>query len=482
MHQSQITSSRNHTANQNLLKAATWAASAVAVAYLLLNGTDTYPSTVLAYVLFCVGIVSIACWTLWRGPSIEARSTMLQLLPILLLALSIRLVAAQLPGHAFDLPINMGWAKSAAQLGLIRSYKEQIGGNILPNYPPVIMGFYWLTGLLYQGTISPAFDSLLPSYAVIIRFPAIFADLVVCCVIAVVAQKLDIGRRWTWPSLAYALHPVAIYDSSIWGQTDSIYALWMLLALFAIALRHWAIAGLWTACALLTKPQAAAMLPVMLTVAARGWPKGMAFLGGAAFATLAILVPFAVAGAIDPVTEVYRQTVGGYHNGVSIGAHNFWAIFNRTARLSDNELAFELISFRASGLVLLSVATAAILWRLRQSLYFPVTPRQRLLGVLLSAALTTSAMFIFATEMHERYQFAYVVLALPVAIVTRRGAVLYAATSVLIFVNILGALAFGPFPPLLVPKVVGVLQIVLFVATLWAAPRLVLEARPCARR
>jgi Gpi18-like mannosyltransferase len=249
----------------------------------------------------------------------------------------------------------------------------------------------------------------------------------------------------------------------------------MFLALFALSCGRWLAVGVWTACALLTKPQAAAMLPVLLVVLSRHLPRSAAFFGGALITGVAILAPFYVGGALDAVFAVYQRTVGGYYNGVSIGAHNFWAIFHRTARLSDDELALNLISFRSAGLMLLTVATLAILWRLKTSLIFPRTQREHLLGVLLAGALTTSAMFIFATEMHERYQFAYILLALPIAAVSRRGAMLYVATSALIFLNLLGSLAFGPVPAAIFPKIVGVLQVVLFLLTVRIAPNLIAD-------
>ena len=448
-------------------------ASGVLLPVLFLKGGATLHSILLAYALFAVGVLAMLAWNVVGRSSPQTRATQTRLLPILFLALTIRLIAAQLPGHDFDLPINKGWTQSAAQLGLARSYGEQVGGNVLPNYPPFILILYWLAGSLYQFAISPPFDPLLPDFDVVVRFPAIAADLAACVIVAVVARKAGVRERWPWVAMAYALHPAAVFDTAVWGQTDSVYALWMLLALAALSLGHWRAVGAWTACALLTKPQAAAMFPVLLMVLVRNLPRSAAFFSGAILAAIAILAPFLAGGALDAVLAVYQRTVGGYYNGVSIGAHNFWAIFHRTARLSDDELALNLISFRNAGLLLLTVATLLILWRLRTSLLFPRTQRQRLLGVLLAGALTTSAMFIFATEMHERYQFAYVLLALPVAAVSRVGAFLYAATSCLIFLNLLGSLAFGPVPAALFPKIVGVLQIVLFLLTVGMAPKLV---------
>ena len=220
------------------------------------------------------------------------------------------------------------------------------------------------------------------------------------------------------------------------------------------------------------------MLPVLLVVLVRYLPRSLSFFGGAPIAGVSILVPFIVGGTLDAVIAVYQRTIGGYHNAVSIGAYNFWWIFHRTHRQSDDTLALNFIPFRSVGLLLFAAATLWVLWQLKRSLLSPRDERHHVLGVMLAGALVTSAMFIFATEMHERYQFAYVLLALPAAVASGAGAFLYAATCGLIMLNLLGAFAFGSvdmalfrmFPAL--PKGIGVLQVVLFILTVQMAPKL----------
>lgn len=443
------------------------------------HAPHTLRSILLAYGLFALGMLGAIVWNLIARPSRETIDIQLRVLPILLLALTVRLIAAQSPGFAFDLSINKGWAQSAAQLGLARSYTEQLGGNVLPNYPPLMIIFYWLTGTIYQFVLSPAFDPSLADFNVVIRFPAIIADLVACIVMAMVSRRAGIELRWTWAALIYALHPIVIYDTGVWGQSDSIYALLMLVALYALSRERWLMVGVWTACALLTKPQAAAMLPVLLLVLIWRLPRSVAFFGGAFMAGLVVLFPFIVGGSVDAVFAVYQRTIGGYYHAVSIGAYNFWAIFHRTARHGDEDLALKFVTFRSAGLLLFAAASILVLWRLRRSVIFPRDQHQHLLGVLLAGALTTSAMFIFATEMHERYQFAFVLLALPVAVVSRAGAALYGATCCLILLNLLGQFAFGPVDVALfrmlpsLPKLIGVLQVGLFFLTVGMAPKLV---------
>ena len=105
---------------------------------------------------------------------------------------------------------------------------------------------------------------------------------------------------------------------------------------------------------------------------------------------------------------------------MGIGAYNLWEILPGIPALSDEDFAFGRVTYRSAGLLLFAAATLLVLWRLKEALLFPRSERQHLLGVLLAGALTTSAMFLFCTEMHERYQFAFVLLALPVAAASRR--------------------------------------------------------------
>ena len=444
----------------------------------LQQGSDTYRSILLAYSLLTLGGFGAIVWTRMVQSDPPTMGMQTRLLPILFLALTIRLIAAHSPGFDFDLTVNKGWAQSAAQLGLARSYDEQLGGNVLPNYPPLMITLYWATGTLYKFALSPAFDALLPDYGIVIRFPAIVADLAACVVVTMVARRAGLHRKWAWVALAYALHPVVLYDTGVWGQSDGIYALWMLLALYALACKRWFWVGAWTACALLTKPQAAAMLPVLLLVLVRNLPRTVSFFGGAFLAGLATLFPFIAGGTLGAVLAVYQRTIGGYYKAVSIGAYNFWTIFHGIAERSDEDIALGVVTFRTAGLLLFAVATMLVLWRLRRSLIFPCNERQHLIGVLLAGALTTSAMFIFCTEMHERYQFAFVLLALPAAAVSGAAAILYGATSCLILLNLLAefplgsvdAAFFNMLPAL--PKVIGAMQVVLFLVAVKMAPEI----------
>jgi Gpi18-like mannosyltransferase len=451
----------------------------------------------LAYAIFFAGVLVVLFRDIHLHPPRDVVLEHGTLAAVLCLALTVRLLAAQSPGHGFDMHVNIGWAYSATQLGFARSYVEQLNDNLLPNYPPPILMAFWLAGKVYALGVSGNIDPMSPSFSVAVRLPAIAADMATCIVLTRIARDTGAPRVGAWIALAYALHPVSIYNSSVWGQTDGIYALWMLLALHALARGRWAMVGVWTATALLTKPQAVTLVPVVAVIMLKNARHAVPFAAGAAIACAAILLPVVLGGALHAVVAVLGNIVSGYFNAanldlhnfwaafhrtanaVSTGAYNFWAIFHRTARQSDTELALGVIPFRTVGLLLAALATTLSLWRLRRSLLAPRSAPERQLAVLLAGALTVSAFFIFATAMHERYQFAFVVLALPVAMYSLAGGLLYATTSGLILLNVLGAMPFGSLDAAMfraipaLPKAIGVLQVAIFCLTVAKAPQLV---------
>lgn len=445
------------------------------------KSTDILLVILLPCWLFSLGVLLLMIWDITFDVPKETESRQITLLAILFLALVVRLAAAQKPGYGFDVSVNKGWARSAVSLGLAHSYTEQLDGNQLPSYPPLSITLFWLTGQFYKHAISPDFDAKLPAYDIVIRFPALVADLAACLILALIAGRLGWRRGRILLPLAYALHPVVLYDTGVWGQTDGIYTLWMLLSLSDMSHRRWGRTGLWTACAILTKPQALPLLPVVLFVSLRHWRSASLFLGSVLLATLFILLPYLTGGVLKPIIAVYTQTMGGYFNGVTNGAYNFWTALYGTAGREDTGLVFGLISFRTVGLSLFVLAGFAVLLRMRRML-FSALPSQRMVGTLFTGALLASAFFLFTTEMHERYHFAYVLLALPIAALSPAGAFLYIGTSIMILLNIVAMLPFGHLDSALfrewaaLPMFIGTAQVFLFALSIGWGPKLVAGA------
>ncbi len=374
------------------------------------------------------------------------RSLHVAILPaILICAFLLRFALSPMQGLDFDIGVNQGWARSAVELGLARSYTEQVGGNMLPNYPPFSLMIFAATGHIYKTVISPDYDTSLLAHRMMIKFPAILADVLLCLSFAVLIGRWR-GRKYGLMAAAvFALHPAAIYESAVWGQTDSIFTLFIVASLIALLWEAPGIAGGLITLALLTKMQTIAVLPlfaVLYLLKPKWIPRGLI---GSVVVLALVLLPFALGGTLNAVWGVYSGSVG-YYPIVSSAAYNFWwsLLADDAWSKQDSELLFGIISFRNAGILIVATIMATTLWMLRQRLKSTDGWARQLIVLFSISSLFALAFFLFMTEMHERYLYPFIALGLPLAFLSVEGAVLYGFISLLYFLNLLGFLPVSP--------------------------------------
>ncbi len=395
--------------------------------------------------IFLLAIAVAACYVFAAARTLSLNRWIPRLLLILLVGLAIRLAWADHPGFSFDVSVNKGWAKSAVMLGLTHSYTEQLNDNQLPSYPPLSIMMFAATGHLYQLLWSPTYDDAAFAYHIAIKLPAILADLGLAVLAFFFLRRWSVAAGLAGATIM-ALHPAAVHDSAIWGQTDSIYTLALLAALFAASRLRWGWSGALLAAACLLKPQSAPVVPVLLLAAALAGRRPFArFVGCGACLTLLVLLPFAIGGTLDDVIAVYTSTVGHYFNGMTHNAFNVWfALYGAGPILDDSTLFFGIASYRSVGFILFAVALAWILGSMRRQLRWSKGKEQTFaLALMLTSALACYAFFLLLTQMHERYLFAYVALGLPLILTGRTGIALYVSTSLVFWFNIFDILPVG---------------------------------------
>ena len=143
--------------------------------------------------------------------------------------------------------------------------------------PPVLLYPFWLLGRFYQGFFSPLFGRNRLSEPDMLRFmlrlPGFAADLFAgALIVRVLRQRRSLQfRSVLFATVAYLFNPALIFDSAYWGQTAAIHTLFMLLSLIAIEREAGAWAGAMIPAAILTKPQALAIAPLVFLLA---WREG----------------------------------------------------------------------------------------------------------------------------------------------------------------------------------------------------------------
>ena len=378
---------------------------------------------------------------------------------LLAAALAARLLLMPLP-DPFDADLTtfwLPWMAYGAGHGLAQLYQH---GAPLVNYPPLYLTLLVGLGKLY-GLLVPGF-AYTPLQSVLIKLPAVLADLAIAVLLYAAARSLALGDRsegprW-FPLLAaglWALNPAILYVSAFWAQVDSIHTLWMLAALLAALARRWGWSGVFMGLALLTKLHAAVLLPLLLVLAWRHSRRAV-LMGALGLAgTLALgLLPVVLGGAGDHVLAAYFGSVGFYPK-LSVNAFNGWflvqslsaQVFGRD--LLDTARVVGPVTLRWVGLGLLAVYAALLMGRLWPALQPPTAGRPWLgaatrLLVFFAAGLLVFGFFSLPTEMHERYGLpALAFLALPAAR-WRRVLWPYLLLTAAFTANLLRVLPWGP--------------------------------------
>ena len=165
----------------------------------------------------------------------------------------------------------------------------------------------------------------------------------------------------------------------------------------------WGLAAL----AILIKPQAFSLLPVIgvwtiLRLEPRKWWR--AALGFAAIFVVGA-APFQIGHPWNWLPNVYISGAAYYHE-TSVNAFNLMALIGGL-RVNDGETAFG-ISYFAIGMTMLGPLYAFVAWMLWRR------PDRR--NLLFASFLAIFGFFMLAPRMHERYFYAAVVFALPLAL------------------------------------------------------------------
>lgn len=416
--------------------------------------------------------------------AIGATRTTFLLSGILLLGLLLRLALAPARGYDFDVGTNQGWAKSATVLGMTQSLTEQTDGTMLPNYPPFSMMIFSATGHLYQSLLSPSFDRFAPVFRIVIKLPAILADLLTALLLFAILRRSRGMRSGLFAALAYVLHPAVFYDSAVWGQTDALYTLFIVAALWVAAKKQWMLTGCFSALAVLTKVQAVILFPTVLLFLLRGRKQALQIVTGGIVTFLVVLAPFLVNGNGKNIADIYLHTVGTY-SSLTFGAYNLWqGLLGSSAGQPDTTLLFPFVTLRTVGLLLFGALTVFMLLLRGKDIARPNRSKPLPELPMLLTALTAYAFFLFTTEMHERYLFPLMALALPLLFVSWQGAVLYCLSSLLFLLNLLGVLPwtaidralFSLFPNL--PSFIGTAQVFTYVGMFLVVLRLSKASHP----
>lgn len=381
----------------------------------------------------------------WTGDNIPMRALRwlgsrrgLAYLALMALALIVRVIIAPRIVVTQDLLAYTTWGQVFDQAPL---HVYSVGGmnpqsTLVPVYPPVaiylfgaVEKIYFTLGALCGLSLS---HNLLasPSLMLAMKTPGILADLALLTIMYV--KACAVMPRWlAWLlGATYALSPGVLIMVVVWGQSDSIVLLLVVLGLLLVARKQGIWAGILLALAVGFKPQPVIYLPLALVYLTRWGGPRVALRGIAAFfaTTLVVWLPY----LLPPHPEVIalgRNLAVNASFEYPYASHTGWNLWFALGLQQRNAAAALFGSYsltEVSGVLFLVILVIVLLGFWRDG------SEGRLWA---GAAVVALSFFAIGTLQYERYLFPALGLFFLAAIAHRRYWLIYAVTSLIYMAN-----------------------------------------------
>jgi len=371
----------------------------------------------------------------------------LSYLPLFLLSIAflVRIVISFIfPGHPTDIVCFQGWAITLADNGLNTFYTS----GMFADYPPGYMYILWFIGEIAKLFRIPAQT---PLYILLIKLPAILADLISAYFIYRFAQKKQFANHISLILMGiFAFNPLFIFLSGGWGQIDSLLTLFLLIFLYFYMRDAIIPAGIVFGISILMKPQALIFAPLFLSayivrmvrlgIKKQLVPTLVSVLS--AFVIIFLLsLPFQGTQEPDWLLGKYFLTATSYPYA-SVEAFNLPALLGGNWVNASNTAIF--FSYQTWGYIFL------VLILIVSVIAYVKFSKKDKSALLLISAFYMSAIFTLVHYMHERYLFP----ALPMLLLSfifikdRRLLISYCWFSISMLLNVLAAYFVAVYPEL----------------------------------
>lgn len=306
-----------------------------------------------------------------------------RMLLIILFSLLIRFYLDFLPGFKIDIDDWVLWAIRLEQVGLERFYSSDVFSDYAPGYLYVLAFLRWLSNSL-------GFD--LASFYYLVKLPGIIFEILIGIFIYLILYP--ISRKFALLGMTLVLfNPAFIFNSTIWGQVDSILTLFALISIFFLIRGKLLYSSFCYSLALIIKPQALALLPVFVFYyTGKSLPDILTkFLIPITLVMYSLSLPFFPE---EPLINLFKHVINSANTYpyTSLFAYNFWGVMGFWVHDSTT---WSGLSYQQLGLILL-----ASYWIIISYLYF-----KKKLSIYAVATLATLAFFFLPTRVHERYLY-----------------------------------------------------------------------------
>lgn len=294
-------------------------------------------------------------------------------------------------GHPTDQACFFSWAETLREAAPWGFYQATDFCDYPPGYFYLLYPLSWLMKL---------FEGVRPLSFLILRLPAIAADLLIAFLLGKMALEKGGEKRQILVVALLLFNPLMVINSSVWAQIDSVWCLFLLLAILWRENRIKSAAML--AISVLIKPQALLFFPMMAAFYFDKKKPVLEYLKALGTGLLIFLIatfPFCL-GDYSIILDKYFGTMTGGYPYATVNAFNLYGFLG--ANWTELSQPFLFFTYGFWGKVMIGVGV--ILGFLSYFLWKK--------GPWLSAAAAMTTLFLFGPMMHERYWYPVVLLLL----------------------------------------------------------------------
>ncbi|MBI2314891.1 glycosyltransferase family 39 protein [Candidatus Daviesbacteria bacterium] len=306
------------------------------------------------------------------------------LILLLLAGITFRLLLAPLSGFQIDINDWFAWAIRLNNLNFAQFYSKDIFTDYTPGYLYVL----GLLGFLKNQLLIP--DN---NFYFLLKMPAIICDLIIGILIyQEVRKKVSLILALLALSLI-VFNPAILFNSSIWGQIDSVLALFLLITLIALKDNHLILSSIMFGVAFLIKPQAIAIAPILAIYLVHHFKLSniIKLTIPGLLIIFVLAVPFFPNQTTISLVQHILNTAGEYPY-TSLNAYNFWGVVGFWI---PDKTIWNNLSYQTIGIILFSSY-----WIILGYFY-----TRKKLSIYALATLAFLGFFFLPTKVHERYLY-----------------------------------------------------------------------------
>ena len=360
-------------------------------------GTYSYQPVITAFSIFFLGLFFAVYYGLLKRNkigTIENERTTRLFYFFVFVGLILRIIIAPIiEGHPTDISCFKAWADIAARQGLSNFYKA----DMFVDYPPGYIYILYVLGYI-RNLFSLNFNSAV--FTTLLKLPAILADIFSSIIIFRLGKKQLGVIIASILAVLYVFNPAVLFNSTIYGQIDSLFALLIFMAIAFVFKDKLVIASVIFAAALLVKPQALIFAPIGIcaliekTMQSKNLKTAGLSIVFMLLTFIVIILPFSIKQNFLWIFKLYGKSLSSYQFG-SVNAFNLFAILGANG-VNENDILF-LFSYKIWGYIsTIAIVVSSVF------LYFASRHKSK---PFFMALLITDAFFVLSSRMHERYIF-----------------------------------------------------------------------------